>query len=315
MKPGSIRHRFLLTAFLLTVMAFAPAAGDGPRTFTLHSGAQTFKSAEHRGRFIAMHFLLKTECPYCMRLVKDYVENGPHLADVVHIFIKPDSEDEITMWSRKASAAGIDAVIYRDPDAKLAREFGIPGGYAFHNDSMHYPALILLDGNGREVFRHVGADNSDRMTFDTFALRVVPLLRSADIAQFNLAADSLALRGYDPVSYFSGAPQPGRAECTSRFRGAVYRFASEENRRNFAKNPEKYAPQYGGWCATAMADGGRKVEIDPTNYKVTNGRLFLFYRGWLGDALREWNKDEADLTRRADSQWEKLAPTEKPHAR
>ena len=58
-----------------------------------------------------------------------------------------------------------------------------------------------------------------------------------------------------------------------------------------------------------MADS-RKVEIDPANFKVTNGRLFLFYKGWLGNALNDWNKDEKNLTIRADEQWRKIVSTD-----
>lgn len=315
MRTKSMKGGFVLATWLLISAVLTPAAGDTPREFTLRSGSHTFDSREHRGRFIALHFLLKTECPHCARLVADYVENGPSIADVVHVFIKPDSDEEIAAWSKKISARGVDAVIYRDPDAKLAEEFRIPDGYPFHGESMHFPALIVRGPDGREAFRHVSAGNTDRMTFDAFAERITPLLRSEETAHLHLGNDGLALRGYDPVSYFRGGPQPGSQERVSRFRGATYRFASDENRRKFAENPRKYAPQYGGWCATAMADGGRKVEIDPMNYKITNDRLFLFYKGWLGDALKDWNKDEAALTRRADAQWDRLVPGGAPHRR
>lgn len=117
----------------------------------------------------------------------------------------------------------------------------------------------------------------------------------------------MAIKGFDPVAYVeSNKAQAGKSELSSQYRGVAYRFATAESRQRFAENPEKYIPAYGGWCATAMAEG-RKVEIDPTNFKVTNGRLFLFYKGWLGNALNDWNKDEKNLTDRADEQWRKIA--------
>jgi hypothetical protein len=86
----------------------------------------------------------------------------------------------------------------------------------------------------------------------------------------------------------------------------IYYFASEEDRKLFAESPEKYLPTYGGWCATAMAKG-EKVEIDPTNFKVTNGRLFLFFKAFYANAIKDWNKDEANLTVKADANWMKIA--------
>lgn len=123
---------------------------------------------------------------------------------------------------------------------------------------------------------------------------------------FNLSADGLALSGYDPVSYFTQTkPLKGKPNLTLSHRGATYRFASEGSRELFQKTPEKFLPAYGGWCATAMAHG-EKVEIDPTNYKVTQGRLFLFFRAFYANALKEWNKDEVALTAKADGLWRRI---------
>ena len=79
-------------------------------------------------------------------------------------------------------------------------------------------------------------------------------------------------------------------------------------------SPEKYLPAYGGWCATAMARG-EKVQIEPSSFKVTNGRLFLFYNGLFGNAIKDWNKDESALTVKADAQWKKIRANEEHLAR
>ena len=74
------------------------------------------------------------------------------------------------------------------------------------------------------------------------------------------AQDNLALKGYDPVAYFTEKkPVPGKPEFTAR---ATYRFASAANRDAFAAAPGKYAPQYGGYCAFGMASG-YKAPIEP----------------------------------------------------
>ena len=130
---------------------------------------------------------------------------------------------------------------------------------------------------------------------------------AAAIQHYNLGVDRIALGGYDPVSYFAeNQALKGRKEISARHRGVTYYFASEENKKLFTESPEKYVPTYGGWCATAMAKG-EKVEIDPANFKITNGRLFLFYKGLWGNALKDWNKDEASLTAKADTNWKKIA--------
>lgn len=127
------------------------------------------------------------------------------------------------------------------------------------------------------------------------------------LQHYNLGADKLALKGYDPVAYITqGKAVKGRKELTTNHRGVTYQFESEEDRRLFLATPEKYLPTYGGWCATAMAKG-EKVEIDPTNFKVTNGRLFLFFKAFYANAQKDWNKDEPTLTAKADANWRKIS--------
>lgn len=309
-EPGrntvAARTLWFLALLSVTTVAFAAA----PTDFTVSAGDKTFRLSDAKGRFVALHFLLKTECPYCQRYVGEMSRRAPEVAGVVHVFLKPDSEDEIKRWSAMLEKAGVTATIYRDADAKLADAFEVPGGYAFHGETVHYPALILLGLDGQVVYRYIGKNNTDRMPFEQFAANVAQVSKSPAIGEYNLAEGALALGGYDPVAYVvDGKAQKGREDLTSQYRSVTYRFSSAAHRQQFAANPDPYVPAYGGWCATAMADG-RKVEIDPANFKVTNGRLLLFYKGWRGDALKAWNKDEQNLTVKADAAWHKLAPAE-----
>jgi YHS domain-containing protein len=115
------------------------------------------------------------------------------------------------------------------------------------------------------------------------------------------------LQGYDPVAYFTkNAATKGLPALHAEYQGVTYQFASLENKKAFTEHPEKYLPTYGGWCATAMAKG-EKVEIDPTNFKVTNGRLFLFFKAFYANALKDWNKDETGLMAKADANWKKIS--------
>ncbi len=114
----------------------------------------------------------------------------------------------------------------------------------------------------------------------------------------------VAINGYDPVSYFLGKPQKG--EIKFNHEGVVYQFVNEANLNLFKKSPTKYEPAFGGWCAYAMGAKAKKVDIDPKNYKIQNGVLFLFYKDFFSNTLDDWNKDEANLKKKADLNWKKL---------
>jgi YHS domain-containing protein len=109
-----------------------------------------------------------------------------------------------------------------------------------------------------------------------------------------------AIRGYDPVAYFTqGRPVKGSKEFTHRWNGAEWRFASAENRARFAAAPEKYAPQYGGYCAFGVA-GGYAVKIEPDAWSVVDGKLYLNYDR---SVQASWKKDVPGYIRKADANW------------
>ena len=123
---------------------------------------------------------------------------------------------------------------------------------------------------------------------------------------FNVAGGA-AISGYDPVSYFTeNKAVKGNKEITFTYEGIVYHFSTAANRDEFKKNPAKYEPQYGGWCAFAMGKNGEKVEVDPGTFKIIDGRLFLFYNQFFNNTLKSWNKDEVNLHRSADRNCQKL---------
>lgn len=118
------------------------------------------------------------------------------------------------------------------------------------------------------------------------------------------------LYGYDPVTYFkSDKPLKGNPAIKADVNGLTYQFANEENKKLFLANPKTYEPQYEGWCATAVVKG-YKYDIDPENYKVTNGKLYLFYKGWRGDAKKDWVNGEPENIKKADSNWPQVKNTE-----
>jgi hypothetical protein len=115
------------------------------------------------------------------------------------------------------------------------------------------------------------------------------------------AADiELAIHGYDPVAYFTdGAATKGSPTYEYVWDDERYRFATAEHRDMFRQRPDWYAPQYPGFCAMSLANGV-KVEPDPENWLVRDGRLFLF-----GKAIgpEKFNNDLADNMARADANW------------
>lgn len=125
---------------------------------------------------------------------------------------------------------------------------------------------------------------------------------AAGTKHFNLD-NGIAIQGYDPVAYFSNKAVKGDKKYTANYMGVVYNFSSENNKNNFLKNPSKYEPQYGGWCAFAMGDSGKKVEIDPETYKIVDGKLYLFYNAYFNNTLKSWNKNEKNLKAKADKNW------------
>jgi len=295
---------FLAATAVVALSAIAQA--EAPADFTLPAvnAEKPFVLSEAKGRVVALHFLLKTECPVCIRTTNEYHQKGAELAGVQQVFIKPDSEEQILAWVGKAG--GNVPVIYRDADAALAKQFGIPDGYAFHGESVHFPALVILDREGREVYRYVGKNNGDRVPFATFTAEVDKLLPAANTAHYNFKPGKPAVAGYDVVAYHNGGPEMGDATIVSRYRGVTYQFSTARNRDQFNLDPERFIPSYGGWCATAMADGS-KVSIDPKNYTIDNGRLNLFYKGILGNAKPEWQKNIGTLQPKADEAWKKTA--------
>ena len=113
-------------------------------------------------------------------------------------------------------------------------------------------------------------------------------------------AEGAAIRGYDPVAYFTeGRPVKGKAELTHQWNGATWRFASAANRDRFAQAPEKYAPQYGGYCAYGVSSG-YAVKTEPDAWSVVDGKLYLNYdRG----VQSSWLKDPPGYIRKADANW------------
>jgi YHS domain-containing protein len=109
-----------------------------------------------------------------------------------------------------------------------------------------------------------------------------------------------AIEGYDPVAYFTeGRPVEGASAFSHDWMGATWYFASAENRDRFAAAPERYAPQYGGYCAWAVAHG-YTATINPEAWKIVEGKLYLNYSK---DVQADWAEDIPGNISKGDANW------------
>ncbi|MTI09409.1 YHS domain-containing (seleno)protein [Curvivirga aplysinae] len=110
-----------------------------------------------------------------------------------------------------------------------------------------------------------------------------------------------AVGGYDTVSYFTnGEPVKGSKDHKVTWNGATWLFSSAENKALFEADPEKYAPQYGGYCAWAVAEVNEGYEGDPKIWKIVDGKLYLNNN----DSVQErWNKDIPGFIETANKNW------------
>jgi YHS domain-containing protein len=113
--------------------------------------------------------------------------------------------------------------------------------------------------------------------------------------------------GYDVVSYFNNIAEKGNKDFTTEYEGVKFKFSSIENLETFNKNPKKYAPQYGGYCAYAIGLKGEKVSIDPKTFEIRDGKLYLFYNSWGTNTLELWKEEGAEkLKVQADKNWKNI---------
>lgn len=122
-------------------------------------------------------------------------------------------------------------------------------------------------------------------------------------AVINVDAQAVILKGYDSVAYFTqGVPTQGDKRFAAQHEGATYYFASAENLQRFQANPAMYAPQYGGYCAMGAALG-KKLDVDPTQFKVVDGKLYLNVNA---DVFKKWSQDVAGNILKAEANWPQI---------
>ncbi|HXI20490.1 MAG TPA: YHS domain-containing (seleno)protein [Gemmatimonadales bacterium] len=126
-------------------------------------------------------------------------------------------------------------------------------------------------------------------------------------ALVNVDSHGVALQGYDPVAFFSDSqPVRGHSDLTASYRGATYNFASAEHQRMFQAAPERYAPQFGGYCAYGVSQG-HTAPVEISTWQIRDGRLLLNYSAAV---RRRFDADLARYLAQADHNWPGLVERE-----
>ena len=130
-----------------------------------------------------------------------------------------------------------------------------------------------------------------------------PLSTDAQAAKakvFEGSTSGVAINGYDPVGYFTqNKPVKGSPEFTTNWKGSNWHFASAQNRDNFIANPEKFAPQFGGFCAYAVSYGST-AKTEPDAWSIVDNKLYLNF----SQAIRErWKSDIPGNISKANKNW------------
>jgi YHS domain-containing protein len=147
--------------------------------------------------------------------------------------------------------------------------------------------------------RSVFALGSSALLFSLPSRAAQPPINTLKDSLFGGRTDT-AINGYDSVAYFTlGKPVKGQDAFVIDRMGAKWKFASQANLDLFKANPEKYAPQYGGYCAYGVAQG-YLVKVEPDQFTLLDGKLYLNYDA---DVQAKWRKDPAAYIKAADAQF------------
>jgi enamine deaminase RidA (YjgF/YER057c/UK114 family) len=128
-----------------------------------------------------------------------------------------------------------------------------------------------------------------------FAIALIPTAQSEE--------PKLSISGYDPVAYFiDGKPVQGKTDFEYLWHKLRWRFASGEHRELFVKDPDRYAPQYDGYCAMGVAAGeaGHKDTVDPEAWAIVDGKLYLTH---MRQGMDAWRQNPAEYIKQADGNW------------
>jgi YHS domain-containing protein len=170
-------------------------------------------------------------------------------------------------------------------------------------------ALIVMVSSIATAQSQKTADKNmtQQSTMQKKEMSAEPQMSRAYLHNYNVPSSGVAIDGYCPVAYFAANKAiKGKPEFASTHNDITYYFVSAAAKAMFDKNPQQYLPAYGGWCATGMALGD-KFPVDPTNFKISDGKLLLFLKNKNVDALSIWDQNsEQEQIGKADAHWAKV---------
>ena len=161
-----------------------------------------------------------------------------------------------------------------------------------------------------DLLWHIGKSSkslySNKMkSIPTSLFLLLTLFINAQKIDYNIEKGYVA-EGYDVVEYFNNVAREGNSNYQTIHDGVKYKFISQKNLQTFKGSPERFIPQYGGYCAYAIAKKNKKVSIDPKTFEIRDGKLYLFYNSWGNNTLNSWLRESPnDLRKKADSNWKK----------
>lgn len=136
------------------------------------------------------------------------------------------------------------------------------------------------------------------LTITAMLLMTVSLVKAQKSEIFCTAGK--AIKGYDPVAFFTESkPVKGSDSLSYSYKDATWLFSSKANLESFKKSPEKYSPQYGGYCAYGTADG-HKAPTQTDTWAIVDGKLYFNYNGKVKEM---WTKQQTSLIEKANTQW------------
>ena len=124
-------------------------------------------------------------------------------------------------------------------------------------------------------------------------------LAGGKVPAINTDSKGVALHGYDVVSYFDNDPVAGSYAYSYNYRETTWRFSTADNRKRFARDPQKYLPQFGGYCAKAVSENDT-ADIDPLAYRIVRGKLYLNYDAKI---QKLWERDMTGRIAKAEANW------------
>ncbi|GLR70969.1 YHS domain-containing (seleno)protein [Agaribacter marinus] len=144
------------------------------------------------------------------------------------------------------------------------------------------------------------------IAFTVTSCGLIPTQAKSSIEAVNVDKSRLAIKGYDPVAYFTEAkPVLGNAQYTAQYNGATYHFASAKHQSLFTGNPMKYAPQYGGYCAFGVSKE-KKYDTDPMAWAIVDDKLYLN----LNEKVQgRWVLNKEELIVEANDIWTEIENT------